>query len=277
MQEAPLHMALMPLALLFLFPMVWMFLSALTPTIYLQSNPPQISPANFSFDNYRNLVTRAPEIGFWFWNSLYLSLLIMTIQVLLSCLTGYVFARYLFPGRKLLFSTVISSLILPGQAMVIPLFIVIGTGIRNVFHVDLMNSHWALILPGLCSPVGVFLMRQYIEGLPRELEESARIDGCGDFAIWLRVVLPLCRPILGAWGILTFTAVWKNFFWPFVVLGSSQLFTLEVGLQTLQQQNVADFGLVMAGATTSAIPMIVLFFIFQKQIVAGLTFGAVKG
>lgn len=275
--EAPLHMVLMPLALLFLFPMAWMFLSAFTPRIYLQSNPPQISPGNFSLENYRHLFTAAPGIGFWFWNSLYLSLLIMTVQVLLSCLTGYVFARYLFPGRRLLFSTVISSLILPGQAMLIPLFIVIGSGIRNVFQIDLMNTHWALILPGLCSPVGVFLMRQYIEGLPLELEESARIDGCGEFAIWWRVVLPLCRPILGAWGILTFTAVWKNFFWPFVVLGSSQLFTLEVGLQTLQQQNVADFGLVMAGATTSAIPMIVLFFIFQKQIVTGLTFGAVKG
>jgi ABC-type glycerol-3-phosphate transport system permease component len=113
--------------------------------------------------------------------------------------------------------------------------------------------------------------------MPRELDEAARIDGCNEFATWWRIILPLCRPVIAAWGILTFTGIWKSFFWPFVVLGSEKLFTLEVGLQTLQQQNVADFGLIMAGATTSAIPMIIVFFIFQKQIVAGLTFGAVKG
>ncbi len=276
-REAPLHVLLLPLALLFLFPMVWMFLSALTPRIYLQSNPPQVSPANFSLENYARLFESAPAVGRWFWNSTYLSLTTMAVQVMLSCLAGYVFARLVFPGRRLLFAAFISSIILPGQALVIPLFIVISSGIRNVFGVDLLNTHWALILPGLCSPVGVFLMRQYIEGLPKELDEAARIDGCGEFAIWWRVVLPLCRPVIAAWGILTFTGVWKSFFWPFVVLGSEQLFTLEVGLQTLQQQNVADFGLIMAGATTSAIPMIVLFFVFQKQIVAGLAFGAVKG
>lgn len=271
------HLLLMPLALLFLFPMVWMFLSALTPRIYLQSNPPQVSLANLSLSNYHALFASAPMLPRWFWNSLYLSLLVMTLQVLLSCLAGYVFARLRFPGRALVFSLLILSIILPGQALVIPLFIVISSGIRGMLGIDLLNTHWALILPGLCSPVGIFLMRQYIGGLPRELEEAARIDGCGEFGLWWRVILPLCRPVIGAWGVLTFTGVWRSFFWPFVVLGSESLFTLEVGLQTLQQQNVADFGLIMAGATTSAIPMIIVFFMFQKQIVAGLTFGAVKG
>jgi ABC-type glycerol-3-phosphate transport system permease component len=277
LRELPVHALLLPLALLFLFPMIWMFLSALTPRIYLQSSPPQVSLANLSLENYGHLRDYAPLLGRWIWNSGYLSLLVMAAQVLLSCLTGYVFARLVFPGRRLIFSLLIASIILPGQALVIPLFIVISSGIRNVLGLDLLNTHWALILPALCSPVGIFLMRQYIEGMPKELDEAARIDGCGEFATWWRIILPLCRPVLGAWGILTFTGVWKSFFWPFVVLGSEQLFTLEVGLQTLQQQNVADFGLVMAGATASAIPMIVVFFVFQKQIVAGLTFGAVKG
>ncbi|MDK2972905.1 MAG: multiple sugar transport system permease protein [Candidatus Sumerlaeota bacterium] len=277
LRELPVHVLLFPLALLFLFPMIWMFLSALTPRIYLQSSPPEVSLANLSFENYGHLARSAPDLWRWFWNSSYLSMLVMAVQVLLSCLTGYVFARLVFPGRRLIFSLFISSIILPGQALVIPLFIVISSGIRNVFGLDLLNTHWALILPPLCSPVGIFLMRQYIDGMPRELDEAARIDGCNEFATWWRVILPLCRPVIAAWGILTFTGIWKSFFWPFVVLGSEKLFTLEVGLQTLQQQNVADFGLIMAGATTSAIPMIVVFFIFQKQIVAGLTFGAVKG
>jgi multiple sugar transport system permease protein len=276
-REMPLHVLLLPLALLFLFPMVWMFLSAFTPSIYLQSNPPRLSVSNLSLENYGKMFATAPTIGRWFWNSAYLSLLIMSAQVMLSCLAGYVFARLVFPGKQMIFSCFIASIILPGQALVIPLFIVISSGIRNTLGIDLLNTHWAVILPALCSPVGIFLMRQYIAGLPHDLDEAARIDGCGDFAIWWRVILPLCRPVIGAWGILSFTGVWKSFFWPFVVLGSDSLFTLEVGLQTLQQQNIADYGLVMAGATTSAVPMIILFFVFQKHIVAGLTFGAVKG
>lgn len=275
--QLPLHAALLPLALLFLFPMVWMFLSAFTPRIYLQSTPPEVSLANLSFENYRNLATAAPELPRWFWNSLYISLVAMGVQVMLSCLAGYVFARIPFPGRRIIFALLISAIILPGQALVIPLFIVITSGFRNLLNLDILNTHWAVLLPGLCSPIGIFLMRQYIEGMPRELEEAARIDGCAEFAIWWRVILPLCRPVIGAWAILSFTGAWRSFFWPFVVLGSTELFTLEVGLQTLQQQNVADFGLIMAGATTSAVPMIILFFIFQKQIVRGLTFGAVKG
>lgn len=282
------HAILLPFAMLFLFPMLWMFIAAVTPRVFLQANPPQISPAHMSFENYERLIDSTPKIqlpyGFqlplierWFWNSFYIALLSGAAQVLLSCLAGYVFARLRFPGRGAIFALMISSIVLPGQALIIPLFIVISSGIRNWLHLDLMNTHWAILLPGLCSPIGIFLMKQYIESLPKELEEAARIDGCGEFGIWWRVIVPLCRPVLGAWGILTFTGAWKSFFWPFVVLGSEKLFTLEVGVQTLQQQNTADYGLIMAGATISAVPMIVIFFIFQKQIVSGLTFGAVKG
>ncbi len=276
-RELPVHAILLPLGLLFLAPMAWMFLAAFTPSVYLQTSPPQVSPSNFSPENYGTLLERAPLILRWLWNSTYLSLLITVVQVLLSCLSGYVFARISFPGRGLLFSLFVASIMVPFQALLIPLFIVISTGIRNVLHIDIMNTHWAIFLPTFCAPVGVFLMRQFIIGMPRELDEAAYIDGCGYFGTWARVILPLCKPILGAWGILSFTAAWRNFFWPFVVLGSEELFTLEVGLQSLQQQNAQDFGLVMAGATISAVPMIIIFFIFQKQIVRGLTFGAVKG
>jgi len=276
-RELPTHALLFPLAVLFLVPMIWMFLSALTPSAFLQSSPPDVRPRHFSFSNYALLLERAPAVARWLWNSTYLSFSITVVQVLLSCLTGYVLAKMLFPGRRAIFSIFIASIMLPWQALVIPLFIVISSGIRNVLHVDLLNTHWAIILPALCSPVGIFLMRQYILDLPRDLEEAARIDGCNEFHIWSRIILPLCKPILGAWGILSFTAIWKSFFWPFVVLGSESLFTLEVGLQTLQQQYVSDYGLTMAGATVSAVPMIVMFFLFQKQIVRGLTFGAVKG
>lgn len=276
-REVPLHLLLFPLALLFLGPMIWMFLAAFTPGPYLQTSPPQVALSHLSVENYGRLTESAPQILRWFWNSLYLSLTITVTQVLLSCLAGYVFARLKFPGRGVMFAILVASIMVPHQALLIPLFIVMTVGIRGVLNLDLMNTHWAVLLPALCSPVGIFLMRQYIQGLPRELDEAARIDGCGEFSLWARVILPLCKPILGAWGILTFTGAWRSFFWPFVVLGSEQLFTLEVGLQSLQQQNVQDIGLSMAGATASAVPMIIVFFVFQKQIVTGLTFGAVKG
>ena len=276
-RSIPLHLFLFPLAFLLLFPMIWMFLSAFTPRIYLQTSPPEIALAHLSLENYLRLRDDAPNILRWFWNSLYISVVITGVQLMLSCLAGYVFARLTFPGRGIIFGVFIASIILPFQALIIPLFIVISSGFRNTLGIDVLDTHWAVMLPALSAPVGIFLMRQYIAGMPRELDEAARIDGCGDFTTWWMIILPLCKPVLGAWGILTFTAAWKNFFWPFVVLGSEGLFTLEVGLQSLQQQHTQDYGLVMAGATASAVPMIIVFFIFQKQIVRGLTFGAVKG
>lgn len=271
------HLVLLPLALLLLVPMAWMFLSAFTPNPLLQDTPPHISWSNLALDNYQRLLERAPYIARWVWNTVYISITITAIQLLLACLGGYVFARMRFRGRGALFALLIASMMLPYQALVIPLYIVIGPWARRLLGVDLIDSHWAVILPGLVSPLGIFLMRQYISTLPGDLSDAARIDGCSEFAIWWRVILPLCKPVLAAWGILIFTWQWKNFFWPFIVLGTEKLFTLEVGLATLQQQNVTDHGLVMAGATISAVPMILVFLLFQRQIVRGLTFGTLKG
>ncbi len=304
------HIVLMPLALVFLVPMVWMFLSAFTPGVYLQSTPPDVRPTHFALDNYVKLASvtmlprkTAPDVAArqiaqnvtppiahnlwdfvkrsklvrWMGNTIYLALLITLLQSVLANLAAYPLAKIRFKGRGIVFSLLIASIMLPYQALIIPLFIVITNGIPDLTGIHLLNSHWALILPGMCSPVAIFLMRQYIKTLPVSLEEAARIDGCGEFGIWWRIILPLSKPILAAWGILCFTGIWKSFFWPFVVIGYEPYFPLEVGLQTIQQQHTVEYGLVMAGATISAVPMIIIFLIFQKQIVRGLTFGAVKG
>jgi len=301
------HIVLLPLSLLLLVPMIWMFLSAFTPGVFLQSTPPDVRPRNFALDNYKKLVeitmfpikTKpgkvAPEtkgggvsgdiIGFikhskivrWMGNTIYLALFITLLQTLLANLAAYPLAKVRFKGRGIIFGIFIASIMVPYQALLIPLFIVITNGIPNVTGIHLLNSHWALILPGMCSPVAIFLMRQYISTLPSSLEEAARIDGCGELGIWARIILPLSKPVLAAWGILSFTAIWKSFFWPFVVIGHEPYFPLEVGLQTIQQQHTVEYGLVMAGATISAVPMIIIFLVFQKQIVKGLTLGALKG
>lgn len=302
------HILLIPLSILFLVPMIWMFLSALTPGVFLQNTPPDVRPGNFALDNYKRLVEitmfpqqtdimatpkpvastkpiadglldfiRRSKLVRWMGNTLYLALLITCLQTLLANLAAYPLAKIRFTGNKFIFSLFIVSIMVPYQALLIPLFIVITNGIPGVTGLQLINSHWALILPGMCSPIAIFLMRQYIQTLPNSLEEAARIDGCSEPGIWWRIILPLSKPVLAAWGILSFTGIWKSFFWPFVVIGHEPYFPLEVGLQTIQQQHTVEYGLVMAGATISAVPMILIFLIFQKQIVKGLTIGAVKG
>ena len=301
------HVFLLPLSLLLLVPMIWMFLSAFTPGVFLQSTPPDVRPKNFALDNYKRLaevtmlartsgaqspgVSNTPKpladgwadfikrskIVRWLGNTLYLALLITFLQTLLANLAAFPLAKIHFRGRNLIFSLFIGSIMVPYQALLIPLFIVITNGIPSVTGLHLINSHWALILPAICSPVAIFLMRQYIMTLPSSLEEAARIDGCGELGIWWRIILPLSKPILAAWSILAFTGIWKSFFWPFVVIGHEPYFPLEVGLQTIQQQHTVEYGLIMAGATISAVPMILIFLFFQKHIVKGLTLGAIKG
>ena len=257
------HVILMPLSLLLLVPMIWMFLSAFTPGVYLQSTPPDVRPKNFALDNYKSLLeaTMSPRTSAntaqtqprpagekppladnwrdffrrcklfrWLGNTVYLALLITFLQSMLSNLAAYPLAKIRFKGRNFIFSLLIASIMVPYQALVIPLFIVITNGIPGLTGIQLINSHWALILPGMCSPVAIFLMRQYIQTLPGSLEEAARIDGCGELGIWWRVILPLSKPILAAWGILSFTGIWKSFFWPFVIIGYEPYFPLEVGL-----------------------------------------------
>jgi multiple sugar transport system permease protein len=308
------HLVLIPLSILFLIPMIWMFLSAFTPGVYLQSTPPDVRPQNFAMDNYKKLLEitmssrkesarkqpvntqiskntveqnaiadgivdfiKRSKLLRWMGNTIYLALLITFLQSILANLAAYPLAKINFKGRGFIFALLISSIMVPSQALLIPLFIVIINGIPAFTGINIINSHWALILPAMCSPVAIFLMRQYIRTLPASLEEAARIDGCSEFGIWWRIILPLSKPILAAWGILSFTGIWKSFFWPFVVIGHEPYFPLEVGLQTIQQQHTVEYGLVMAGATISAVPMILIFLIFQKHIVKGLTAGAVKG
>lgn len=134
-----------------------------------------------------------------------------------------------------------------------------------------------MILPGMAATFGVFLMRQYIQTLPSELEEAARIDGCSELGIFTRIILPLCKPALGVLAIFTFVANWNQFMWPLIVLNSRHRFTLQVGLQTLQSEFLTDYGLLMAGASISALPTIVLFLFFQRYFISGLTLGGIKG
>ncbi|MFJ5771871.1 carbohydrate ABC transporter permease [Psychrobacillus sp. NPDC093180] len=221
-----------------------------------------------TFSSFKSLFQKH-DIGKWFFNSLYISVVVTFGILLIDSMAGYVLAKKKFPGRNLIFWIIISTMMIPGQVTLVPLFMMIR-------DLELMDTHWALILPDLSMVFGVFLMRQFMYSIPDELLEAARMDGASEWRTFWTVVLPLAKPGLAALGIFTFMNVWNSFLWPIIVLNSAELYTLPVGLKTLQDANLASFKLLMSGAAVAAIPMIIVFILFQRYFVKGLTIGGVK-
>lgn len=208
----------------------------------------------------------------WFENTLFVSAMVTILSVLLNAMAGYAFAKIPFPGREAVFWTILATIMIPGQVTIIPLFLIFTRVL------PLGDSLWAVILPSVAAPVGIFLMRQYMKGLPSALEEAARIDGCSEPGIFVRVILPLSKPILSVWAVFTFIGAWKSFLWPLIVTNDQHKFMLEVGLKTLQfTAGPRNPGIMMAAALLASLPMIAVFFLFQKQLTKGLTVGGVKG
>lgn len=265
------YLLLLVWALLLLAPLVWMFLCALTPNENLQQTPPRIRLGQLTWENFDLMHERSHELFcYWFVNSLYLSLGIMIGSTFLSALAGYCFARLNFPGRNVLFALMLATMMVPYEAIVLPLFVTVNNILR------LADTHWAIILPQLAAPFGIFLCRQYLKTFPSDLEDSARIDGCNELGIFLRVILPISKPVLVLLAIFTFLHSWKNFFWPLIVLRSESKFVLEVGLAYIQEMSRMNNGVIMASAATVAVPMILFFLFFQGQIQKGLAIGTMK-
>lgn len=215
---------------------------------------------------------KAGRLILWFENTLVIALLVTTLSVLLNAMAGYAFAKLPFPGRSWIFWLILASIMIPGQVTIIPLFLLVTRGLG--WH----DSLWSIILPQVAAPVGIFLMRQYMQSLPTALEEAARIDGCSEPGIFARVILPLSKPVLAVWATFTFIGAWKAFLWPLIVTNDQDRFMLEVGLKTLQfSAGPRNVGVVMSAALLASIPMIVVFFLFQKHLTKGLTMGGVKG
>ena len=195
---------------------------------------------------------------------------ITLFHIFFDTLSGYAFAKKRFPGRTIFFWLILSTLMIPPQVTLVPLYIVVQ-------NLSLSNSLWAVILPGWANVFGIFLMRQYIQTLPTELEEAARIDGCSEPGVFWRIILPLAQPAIGALAIFTFVRYWNDFLWPSMVLIKSQSYTLPVGVASLQSEFSTDFGLIFSGAALAALPMIVFFLLFQRFFLEGVRMGAVKG
>jgi multiple sugar transport system permease protein len=203
-------------------------------------------------------------------NSLVVSIVIAAWHIVFDTLAGYAFAKRRFPGRSVLFWLILSTLMIPPQVTLIPVYLIAQ-------RFEFLDTLWALILPGTAAVFGIFLMRQYIQTLPGELEEAARIDGASEIGVFWRIILPLCKPAVAALAIFTFVRYWNDFLWPVVSLSKQQNYTLTVGIANMQGEFMTDWGIIFSGAALSALPMIVFFLAFQRYFLDGVRMGAVKG
>jgi multiple sugar transport system permease protein len=241
-------------------------------------------PVNPSWDNYVRLfqldapfwIERRP-IARWAFNSALVALIPTISNLIFDSMAGYALAKMRFPGRSLIFGMVIATMMIPEFITFIPLY-------RMMSDFHWMNTYWALLFPGFAGVAGIFLMKQSIQSLPSSLMDAARIDACSEWGIFWKIVLPLSKPVLAIVGITSFMAGWNSYFWPYLVAQSRHMLTLQAGLSSMMGAGATglppssnDLGVVMAGATLAAIPMIIVFFVFQKYIVQGITVGGMKG
>lgn len=256
-------------AIIALLPLYWMVVTALQQPTLTVSFPPEWFPSNPTFLNFQRFFGR-PHVLTWTTNSLIVALAVTGIQIFTCAMAGYAFAKKKFPGGNFLFYLYIASMMIPGQVTLVPLFLIMS-------RLNLLDTYAGLVLPGIAGPFGVFLMKQFISTLPTDLIEAATIDGCGEWLTFMKVILPLAKPGLAVLGIFTFMGQWNQFLWPLIITNSSSMRTLPVGLALLQEELPMQYGLLMAGATYAAIPMIIIFLMFQKYFLRGITVGALKG
>jgi multiple sugar transport system permease protein len=252
-----------------LLPLYWMVSTSLKSASVVMKMPPEWFPAAPTLENYRLLFRRA-AMARWFLNSALVAAVHTMANLLTASMAGYAFAKKQFPGDRAIFWMLLATIMIPGMVLLAPLFLLIA-------RMGLIDTYAGLMLPGLVTIFGIFLMKQFIQTLPNELIDAARVDGASEWGIYWHVVLPLSRPGLAVLGIFSFMGAWNDFLWPLLVTQSKSMRTLPVGLATLQQESVTDYGLLMAGACVAALPMIAIFLLLQRHFLKGLTLGAVKG
>jgi len=250
-------------------PFLWMLLGSVKPETELRELPPTWWPDRFTMDNYADLFTRL-DMGTYFMNSLLVATVVTVGNVIFCAMLGYALAKLEFRGKRLLFLVVMGTLMVPGVVTFVPLFIL-------TTNLGLTNTLPGLFLPFLVQPFGVFLLRQYILGLPDDLIHAARVDGAGELRIFGSVILPLCGPALATLGILTFLGSWNNFLWPLVVAQTEDKYTLPVALALYSVgQNSTDYGLLLAGAVVIVLPVIAIFLVLQRYFVQGIAMTGIK-
>ncbi len=271
LMRVALYVLLFLISAFFLIPLIWMMVTALKPQA--EWIRPNWIPQNPTLSNFQRLLNNpALPVFLWIRNSFFVAAIATILTLAIDTMAGYAYARLHFPGRNILFGLLLATLVMPGVIFLVPNYLTVA----NLPGFGL-NTYQSVIAPGLAGVFGVFFMRQFFQGIPKELEEAAYIDGAGTWTTFLRVALPLSLPSLSTLAIITFLASWNDFLWPLLVMGNPDRMTLPVGLALLQGQAVYDFGGIMAGAMITAIPVLTLYLILQRYIIASVAMTGLKG
>lgn len=263
------HLLLMPTALLFVLPLVWMIMTSFMPDSDINTFPPRFLPSRIDFGGYDSLF-RESDILRWLMNSTIVATVAVVSHLFLCSLAGYGFARLRFVGRTLTFFLIVATIMVPIQLLMIPTFIMFS-------QVGVIDSLAAAAIPWLASAFGIFLMRQFFLALPVELEDAARLDGCNRLQLFWRIVLPLAKPALATLAIFTLLGAWNDLIWPLVAITDEKWYTLQLGIANFQGTRRTQWQLLMAGNVVATLPLLVGFVAAQRHFVATMTFSGLKG
>ncbi|MBI2525259.1 MAG: carbohydrate ABC transporter permease [Candidatus Rokubacteria bacterium] len=277
-----LYVVLMGGAVVMVSPFMWMLSTSVTPAAEVFAWPPRLIPSALRVDNYREALVKL-DFSRYFINSLIVAGVSTLSVLILDSLAGYAFARLRFPGRGVLFSFILGTVMIPVQVTMIPLFIMFravplagGNDLLGTGGTGLIDTYSALIFPGMATTLGVYIMREFFSMLPPDLLDAARIDGCSEFQAFCRVYLPLAKPALATVGMFTFTESWNAFLWPLILTTKPEMRTLQLGLSSYKDQYFADWHLLMAAAVITSLPIFLIFLVGQRQFIKGVALSGLK-
>ncbi len=257
------------IALLWLFPVVWMIISSFksygTPVSIL----PELFKGEFTFDNYVTITEKAPVLR-WIFNSFFVAMVVTVGTILITSLAAYAISKLRFLGKKYVFAIITTGMMVPMEAIIIPLY-------QNMAKLGLLNSYIGLMCPSLAAPIGVLIMKRFYDSIPQDLIEAGMLDGANDFQRWWKICVPISKSSMAAVGIFTFINSWNNFLWPFLSITSEKMMTLPVGIPQFQGANLSEFTLPMTISVVASVPAIIMFLIFQKHIIKGIAMSGIKG
>jgi len=263
-----LNAGLFLLAIVTAVPVAWMLSASFMAPGEASTTPIHFFPLHPTLEHYKALTERL-HVGRYFMNSLIIASAVTLISTLINSMAGFAFAKYHFPGRNKLFRFLLSGMIVPAQVTMLPLFLMMKT-------MGFVNTYAGVILPGMASIFGIFLIRQFAGSIPDSLIEAARIDGASEFKVYRSIVLPLCRPILYTLALFTFMGTWNDFMWPLIIMSDNANYTLPVAIANLKGEHLLDLELMMAGSVITVLPVLILFLSFQRHYIRGIMVGGVK-
>jgi multiple sugar transport system permease protein len=251
-----------------LAPFIWMLSASFMFDGHASVFPPRFFPDEFTFIQYETLFSRL-DVSRNLLNSVLISSMVTVVSLVFNSMAGFAFAKYRFRGKDTIFKMLLSSMVIPSQVTMLPLFLMLK-------EFGFLNTHMAILVPGLANVFGIFLIRQYVMAIPDSLIESARIDGATDFQIYYKIIVPLAMPVMVTLAIFTFMGTWNDFLWPLIVLNDSSMYTLPVALANLMGEHTKDPELMMAGSVITILPVMLLFLVLQKYYIKGIMMGSVK-